>query len=639
MQGSYWNKTLSRRITRRRALKIGGASAAAAAFLAACGGDDDDSSGGGGTTSGGTSGGTTSGGATPASGGGGATTSGLLTQPAYTEPKDAKRGGKLVDFTTAEPRSLDPVNPLADLNNIIGETMQTLITEQPGRLEVSKYELTGAVAESWEVTPDQLTFHLRPGMKWHNIDPVNGREVDADDVLASFEHHHELGALGPLVWQDLGGFAGAASAPDAHTIVVPLSIPLAYAVNWFAAFGSYTGQIQMFPKEINGGYDPAQKVIGTGPWYISAHEPSVSFTLTRFAEYWDPDYALIDEIFMPILPDYAARQAQLEAGQIHFGRGGNDIVRPTDILKIKQNTPDLEMYDAGTQPATSVITFGWQGENPYKDERVRQAISMAFERDLDIDVRSNVLELQDAGLPVNGYWNTHLGARDAYRANGFWLDPQSSAFGENAKYFQYNLAEAKKLLAAANYPNGFDVKFFYPNAQQFDRANVVQPYFFYLQELGLNVIDAGQQDYTGVYIPSNRDASGAFDGIAYHSVTGTIPSVLDPTSALVAEHHPEAGVTFHGYSVGGGDGKTGDPAVIEVLNKARIEMDTEKRKALAHEAQQLLAKGMWSLMEPGQADTFMLSWPAVMNQRVYDSACANWEKYQMWLDTTKKPFA
>jgi peptide/nickel transport system substrate-binding protein len=630
MQSSYWTKTLNQRINRRRALKIGGASAAAAAFLAACGGDDDD----GGTTGGGTTGGGTTGGATP---GGGAAASGLLATPEDTF-SSAKRGGRLVDFTTAEPRTLDPIQPLADLNNVIAEAMQTLITEKPGKLDVSKYELTGAVAEEWEVTPDQLTFHVRPGAKWHNIEPVNGRDIDAEDVLWSLNYHKELAPLASLVWQERGGFAGTPSAPDSMTVVIPLTIPLAYAVNWFAAFGSYTGQVMMYPKEAGGGYDPGQKVIGSGPWYISAHEPSVSFTFTRFAEYWDQDFALLDEIFMPILPDYAARQVQLEAGQIHFGRGGNDIVRPTDILEIKKGTPDLEMYDAGTQPATSVITFGWQGANIFKDERVRQAISMAFDRDLDIDVRSNVLELQDAGLPVNGYWNTHLGARDAYRAAGWWLDPQSSEFGENAKYFQYNLAEAKKLLSAASLAS-MDLTFHYPNAQQFDRANVVQPYFFYLQEAGFNVIDAGEQDYTGGYIPNNRDASGAFDGMAYHSVTGTIPSVLDPTSALVAEHLPSSGVTFHGYSLDGGSGKTGDPGLNTILEAARIEMDTERRMALVHEAQQYLGKAMWSLMEPGQADSFMLSWPAVKNQRVYDSACQNWEKYQMWLDTTKKPFA
>jgi ABC-type transport system substrate-binding protein len=637
MQGSYWNKTLNRRISRRHALKVTGTSAAAAAFLAACGGDDDDD---GGTSSGGSaSSGTSSSGASSSGGSSGGGGGGLLTQPTYTEPKDAKRGGRLVDFTTAEPRSLDPVAPLADLNNEAAEVMEGLITEKPGKLETSQYELTGTIADSWEVTPDQITFHLRAGTKWHNVDPVNGRALDTEDILFSFQHHHDLGPLSPLVWQDRGGFAGTPSAPDESTIVIPLTIPLAYALNWFAPFGSYTGQILMFPKEADAGYDPGQKMIGTGPFYISAHEPSVSFTFTRNPDYWDQDFVLIDEIFQPIIPDYAARQAQLEAGQIHFGRPGNDIVRPTDILAIKDNTPELELYFGGTQPATSVMTFGVLGENPYKDERVRQAISMAFDRDLDIDVRSNVKELQDAGLPVNGYWNTHLGARDAYRAAGWWLDPQSSEFGENAKYFQYNLEEAKKLLSAANYPDGFDVKFAYPHAQQFDRANVVQPYFFYLQELGLNVIDNGLQDYTGGYIPMDRDASGQFEGMGYHSVTGTIPSVLDPTSALVAEHLPSSGVTFHGYSLDGGTGKTGDPALIEILEKARVEMDVETRKNLVHEAQQYLGKAMWSLMEPGQADVFMLSWPAVKNQRVYDSACQNWEKYQMWLDQTLPPFA
>ena len=639
---SYWNKTLRNRVSRRHALKVGGGMAAAAAFLAACGGDDDDggSSGGGSTPTGG---GSTGGGAATPAGGGGGTTSGLIS-PTEDTFAQAKRGGQLVDFMTAEPRSVDPVNPQANLNNLIAETMQTLISEKPGHLELSGYELTGSFAESWEATPEQITFKIRPGTKWHNIAPVNGRDADSEDVLWSMSHHQELAPLSPLVWEQTsgGGFAGSPSAPDSMTVVVPLTVPLAYAPNWFGAFGSFTGQILMYPKEAADPnvLDVRQTVIGSGPFFVSQHEPSVDFTITRNPEYFDQDFALVDSIHLPILPEYATRQTQLRAGAVHFGRPGNDVVRATDLLTLKNDVPDLQLRVADTSINSSVMTFGTQGADvPYFDERVRRAISMAFDRDLDIDVRANVEEFKEAGLPVESFWNSHLAARDAFRGGGWWLDPQDSSFGENAKYFQFNLAEAKKLLAAAGYGDGFEVKFGYPNAPQFDRGNIVEPFFFYLQQLGLTVIDNGYEDYTQGYIPLDRDASGVFEGIGYHSVTGGIPSTISPLSALVAEHLPASGVTFHGYSEGGGTGKTGDPVLIEILDKAKVETDVEARKALAHEAQRHLAGKMWSMVEPGSASTFNLAWPAVKNEGVWSSADASWEKYQIWLDQTQAPFA
>jgi ABC-type transport system substrate-binding protein len=536
------------------------------------------------------------------------------------------------------------VNPLADLNNTSAEIYSTLFSETPGHLESSAYELEGGLAASFEVSPDGLTLtaKLRPNAKWHNIAPVNGRAVDAEDVLFSFQYHSEAASLRDLIWNKVsgGGFALEPSAPDAQTIVIPLSEPVAYAANWFAAFGSYTGQVIMFPKEAS---DPAvldlrSQMIGTGPFYLKSHEPSVNFVLGRNEDYWDPDFALVDEIFMAILPEYASRSPQLIAGELHFGRPGPDIVRATDILNIKKDQEKLLMYETDLSPSTSVMTYGWMGENPFKDERVRQAISMSFDRDLDIDVRFNTEEFAAAGIPVRTAWNSHLSNYDAWVKAGWWLDPQGTELGEGAKYFAYNPDEAKKLLAAAGYPNGFDVKFNYPNAQQFDRGNIVEPYFFYLQEIGLNVIDGGQTDYTGDYIPNNRDARGEFDGLAYHSVTGSIPVVVDPTSALVATHLPSSGVTFHGYSVGGGGARTGDPALIEILEKAKIERDTDVRRSLLHEAQRYLAVKQWSLSEPGGATGYYLAWPAVQNYRTWQSTNQQWEKYRVWLDKTKAPF-
>src|SRR5207302_7200595 len=84
--------------------------------------------------------------------------------------------------------------------------------------------------------------------------------------------------------------------------------------------------------------------------------------------------------------------------------------------------------------------------------RVRQAISMSWDRDLYFDSLLNVSRFRSDGIPVETRWRTHYGT-----GAGWWLDPKGKDFGPNAKYFQHNPGEAKKLLAAAGYPNGFEV--------------------------------------------------------------------------------------------------------------------------------------------------------------------------------------
>jgi len=77
---------------------------------------------------------------------------------------------------------------------------------------------------------------------------------------------------------------------------------------------------------------------------------------------------------------------------------------------------------------------------------------MAMDRETYIDVFHNVTNLEREGLPVQTYWHTAIGP-----APGWRLDPKDSKFGENAKYFKYDVGEAKKLLAAAGYGNGLEI--------------------------------------------------------------------------------------------------------------------------------------------------------------------------------------
>ncbi len=643
MQDNYWSKCRNTRVGRRRALAATGGVAAAAAFLAACGSDDDDA----GTTTGGTSptavsGGTTGDGTTPSGGGG--DTGGLLTQPVHRPPSEAKKGGIFRTWARAEPRNLDPISAQAALNDNTEMVYESLLDEKPGLLAPEGYVLTGRLAESWETSPDGLTntLKLRQGVKWHDLPPVNGRAFDSSDVLAALERYAEIGPLSTLIYDSAGagGPVLTPTAPDASTVVLKLNAPVSYMINYFAPYGGITATQLQTPREANDGtLDVRTDMVGTGPYYLSRHEPSVAFEYTKNEEHWDADNYLLGEIHQPIVPEYVQRLAQFQAGAIYQAWNYTQGLRATDVLTLKNDQPKILLYAGPTNLASSVFTFGVQGTNNFEDERVRQAFSMAFDRDLDINLRNNIDEFEEAGIPITKFWNSHLAARDGNVGGGWWLDPQSSEFGENAKFFQYNVPEAKKLLAAAGFPDGFEVGFRYPNTAAFDRANVVEPYFFYLQELGLTVDQNGQTDYTQDYIPNNRDASGAYEGIGYHSVTGSVPSVVSPVSAMVAEHLPLSGVTFHGYSAGGGTAGTGDPALNEILTKARTEADVDTAKSLIHEAQRYLGKAMWSMIESGGSNGIYAAWPAVQNFRVWQVTPSSWKYYQIWLDDTKAPLA
>jgi ABC-type transport system substrate-binding protein len=301
---------------------------------------------------------------------------------------------------------------------------------------------------------------------------------------------------------------------------------------------------------------------------------------------------------------------------------------------VQADAPQLLIFETDLGTTSTVLTFGHNpgGENQFADERVRRAVSMSWDRDLFIAAKYDTDSMETEGIPLKTAWNSHLAARPPFMTGGWWLDPQGKDFGPNARYFQFDLAEAKKLLTAAGQEN-LEATVHYPQTPQYNLKQDSEPIIGFLQGI-MKVNVNAEQDYTQGYIPLNRDASGAFEGMGIHSVSGTTPSVVSPTSAMVAEHWPGSGVTFHGYSADGGDGKTGDPPLAEMLNKARLELNTERRKQLIHEAQRYLGKAMWSLIFPGGATGIVQVWPAVENYRVWQGK--QW--YRIWLNTSKAPF-
>jgi peptide/nickel transport system substrate-binding protein len=424
----------------------------------------------------------------------------------------------------------------------------------------------------------------------------------------------------------------SADFPDASTITLKLKEPLAFIHKYFASYGSFTGNMVIYPKEADGGFDVRNQMIGHGPWYLDGHVPSVEFKFKRHADYFEKDAYFPDVLDMPILTEYAAVLSQLRAGNIHY----LDMSQHAeDVVATKNETSGLLIYATDFTPRTEVVTFGMEGNSPYKDERVRQAVSMALDRDVMLDAFYNVSNFEKSGISLDQRWNTHIQAE--WAPSGFWLDPQSKDFGENAKYFNFDLTESKKLLAAAGFSNGFETTMRYPASPQYNLVRYGEPWAGQLQNILKVNLDA-KADYTKDYIPNLRDANGQYEGLGMHSVTGTTPQRISPESDLAAQFWSKGGVTFHGF----GTNKGGDPALDDIIAKARLEFDDNKRKSLVWDAQKYLGKAMWALSQPGGANTFNLAWPAVGNYFAWTNhtwgPAAYWT-YKMYVDPTKAPLA
>ena len=606
MERSYWSSVSASRLSRRRVL-VGAGSTAAAAFLIACGGGGSDN--------------------TPEPGN-------SLVATAVDTTKQAKRGGTIKDRWSADTPTLDIASAVAPLNTPAKQAYSTLVREKPGYLKSSAGEITSDVAESWEISPDglQITMKVRPGVKWHNKAPVNNRALDIDDVLFSWQRFGAKSSQRSSTLNSLNPDAPIMSftSTDPRTVVVKLKEPLVYALELFASFGSFSGAMIVVPKETDTTFDIRSDMIGTGPFVLSNYTASLGATMKRNPDYWDQDFALADQIDMPIVPEYASVLSQLKAGNIYYF-----LVRGEDILTIKREEPRIDIYENDFTSNTTELTFGLlpEAKSPFLDERVRQAYSMSWDRDLYLDTFNNVSTFRAEGLPVESRWNSVVSSK----WDGWWLDPRGKDFGPNARYFRHDINEARKLLAAAGYPDGFDTLSNYVGGPElFPDKRMFTVLDGMAAEAGIRS-KPKLIDYAKEYIPQVRDAQGQFEGWGTHTIAGAIATNISPVAAVAATYWPKSGATYKGFSASGKNDKSGDPQLNTLIERARLEQDVEKRRGVMNDLQRHMGKAMWGLLFPGGATPFIMGWPALRNYRVYRGP-AVFTHYGLWVDDTLPPF-
>jgi ABC-type transport system substrate-binding protein len=632
MSSNYWTATMARRATRRRLLARTAALGVGAAFLAACGGDDDEPAPTSGVTGAtgatgatGTTGATGDTGPTGTTGSTGATgTSGLLqTYPDRTS--DAKPGGTL-NVTTAAFNTLDVVGTAATLARISSQLLYNrLFRVLPGVNESASGEKVGDAAESWEFSPERtkLTIKLRPNLGTVERPPLNGRNLNAEDVLSSWARWTEVNALrGDLVNSvNPDGPVTNVTAPDSSTVVFDLAFPSVILLDYLAD-GFY---FWVMPREANeGGFDPNIEAHGAGPYYVEDFLEGAHLKMIRNDNFYEKPIPYFDKMDAYIIPESAASLAQFEARQLDVAPTA--AVNNTNFIDVYERHEDLQLYRLPIVAVAATSRFGYVEGSPFRDERVRQAMSMAYDREALSEFFTNKSTLEAQGLPAAAKWASHLSAM--WDITTDMSDP--TALNGNARYFQQDIEEARKLLEAAGHLN---LEFTY-HMDNFSPQNLEDAELLagQLRDSGLVQPNQKVEEYAAWFLPTVYRGRGNWDGMGH----GAVGYKFSPEVFAYSYYHTSP-ATSH-YPPGLFD------SFVELVTGVTREFDDERRAALLTELEGEAARQMPALPlgSGGGRSNYGLAWPwvvqaAVLNEWPGDGVGSRSTMFtRYWYDEAKK---
>jgi peptide/nickel transport system substrate-binding protein len=304
--------------------------------------------------------------------------------------------------------------------------------------------MTKGLAESWEITsPSSIEFKIRPGIRWHDKPPVNGRELVAQDIVWAFERLLNIPTSGlKEIVRDQAGGKITFSAPDKYTFKTEYAKPDMRSMFTLRDWYRFTAK-EVIDKF--GNQDDWKNVVGNGPFLLTDYVAGSSITYKANPNYWEKDpqgrkIPYIDSFKILIVTDASTRLSALRAGKIDIlnavdWRDAEDVLRTTPAIK------STEEY-VWNQNSVMFMTDG----APMNDVRVRRALNMAVDR------QSIAKDLQKGHAMV---------MPSVMVAPGHPLYvPLEERPATTREMFTFNPEQAKKLLAEAGFPNGFKTTIF-----------------------------------------------------------------------------------------------------------------------------------------------------------------------------------
>ena len=280
--------------------------------------------------------------------------------------------------------------------------------------------LAPSLAESWSTSADGTSYEfvLRKGVKFHNGDPVT-----AEDVKFSFERYKGVAA------KTLKERVAAVEILDVQRVRFRLKQPWPDFMTFFGTPATGAGWIvpkKYIEKVGDDGFKKAP--VGAGPYRFVSFNPGVELVLEAFEPYWRKAPSVKRLVFRSI-PDDATRLASLKRGETDVAYSIRGV-----LAEELRRSPGLTLKPTHIPFAVWYVFLDqWDPKSPWADKRVRLAANLAIDRQA-------INQAETLGFS---------------KITGSVI-PQDFEFFWRAPAYPYDLQRAKRLLAEAGYPNGFD---------------------------------------------------------------------------------------------------------------------------------------------------------------------------------------
>jgi len=448
------------------------------------------------------------------------------------------RIGVAADVTSMDPHFLN-IQP----NNNIGWQVFDALTHID-----ADARLVPGLAVSWRaLNPTTWEFKLRHGVRFHD-----GTELTAADVVFSIQRVRSVpnGQFGAFTQRIV-----ATETPDPYTVrlktaapyaMVPYDMNSVFIVSKHAAAGARTED-----------FDSGKAMVGTGPFRFVRYARGDRVELARNDRYWGGAPAW-DKVVFRVVPTDPARLAALLSGELdlieQIPTPDLDRIRRDALLrsvhKVSWRTIFLFVDQRASPPPGVTNKAGKRLEqNPFRDQRVRQALSIAIDRSA---IAARLMD--GAALPASNL-----------------VSPPVFGYASDLKPDTYDPEGAKRLLAEAGYPDGFATTLSATNNRYVNDEQIAQAVAQMLARIGVRVrVDAMP---VNVYLPRARKGELAFGMFGWGSFSADLA-----LRSLLATPDAKKGYgafNWSGYS---------NPKLDALLDRAFATVDEKAREEIAREA-------------------------------------------------------
>jgi peptide/nickel transport system substrate-binding protein len=430
--------------------------------------------------------------------------------------------GRLVAAIGGEPDQLDPSKTSAYFSFEVLENVYDTLVEPDANLQMRP-----ALAESWDVSTDQLTwtFHLRPGVTFHDGSPFT-----ADDVVFTYRRIIDE-ALSNV--DKLSAVTDVRSANPA-TVVIRLKQP---TPNLLTNLGGFKGMAIVQRKNVESG-QIATHPIGTGPFAFDSQKSGDSISLKANAEYWGGAPKVAGEMFR-FIPEKSTALSALQAGEIDW----TDSIPTQRVNQLK----DDDSVNLAVTPSNDYWYLALnEARQPWNDVRVRQAIAYAIDRDAIVAATSyGTAAKNELAIPEGNPWYT--------------------AYGR----YRYDIEQAKRLLSEANAsPRNLDMLVTNEYPETVTAAQIIADNLAPL-DITVNIRTVDFATWL------DEQNSGRFDML----MMGWLGNI-DPDDFYYAQHHTGGTSNAQKYS---------NPEVDRLLDAGRVQTDQGARAESYRKAATMIA--------------------------------------------------